>query len=162
MSLSRRIEDQIRSRVIALFPRQMTKQRAPPVDAEYFEYALFAVTVRRWPAPLTRALEMLLLDCLHRAAVLIEPVSADSLTKTGIFAERAGDFWRLPAQLRLSERAEKKANAQKAGISGPFSRLKLGQRLEWMAGAAGFEPRYGEFEIGYSCLSERSSRTPFH
>jgi hypothetical protein len=30
-----------------------------------------------------------------RAAVLIEPVSADSLPKTGIFAETAGDFRRF-------------------------------------------------------------------
>jgi hypothetical protein len=31
-------------------------------------------------------------SCGPRAAVLIEPVSADSLPKTGIFAEKAGDF----------------------------------------------------------------------
>ena len=30
--------------------------------------------------------------CHPRAAVLIEPVSADSLPKTGIFADKAGDF----------------------------------------------------------------------
>jgi Transposase len=35
-----------------------------------------------------------------RAAVVIKPVSARSLSKTGIFAEKAGDFRRFPPQPR--------------------------------------------------------------
>lgn len=31
-----------------------------------------------------------------------------------------------------------------------------------MGGAEGIEPRYGDFEIGCSCLFERSCRTPLH
>ena len=58
-----------------------------------------------------------------RAAVLIKPVSADSLPKTGIFAETAGDFQPFPPQIRRSRILETEANAQKAGISGPFSGL---------------------------------------
>jgi len=63
------------------------------------------------------------------AAVVIEPVSAHILPKTGIFAEKAGDFRRFPSQPRQSGSPETKANARKAGISGPFSRL-LGSLAE--------------------------------
>jgi uncharacterized protein YbjT (DUF2867 family) len=59
-----------------------------------------------------------------RATVLIEPVSADSLPKMGIFAEMAGDSWQFPPHVRQSGSPETKSNARKAGISGPFSRLK--------------------------------------
>jgi hypothetical protein len=69
-----------------------------------------------------------------RAAVMIEPVSADSLRKTGIFADEAGDFRRFRPQGR--RRLETRANAQKAGIFGRFSRL-LGRLAErgngWLA-----------------------------
>jgi hypothetical protein len=43
--------------------------------------------------------------------------------------EKAGDFRQLSAQLRRIGRPETEANAQKAGISGPFSRL-LGSLAE--------------------------------
>jgi hypothetical protein len=33
---------------------------------------------------------------------------------------------------------------------------------EWLAGAQGFEPRYGDFEMGFSRLFERRYRTPFN
>ena len=39
---------------------------------------------------------------------------------------------------------------------------KCRQTQEWMGGAEGIEPRYGDFEIGCSCLFERSCRTPLH
>jgi hypothetical protein len=61
------------------------------------------------------------IDCLPRAAVGIETVSADSLRKTGISADKAGDFRRLPPQDRRAGSLETKSNARKAGISGPFS-----------------------------------------
>ena len=67
---------------------------------------------------------------------LIEPVSADSLPKMGIFAETAGDFCRFPPPPRPPGSSETKANARKARISGPFSRL-LGslakRRNAWLA-----------------------------
>ena len=63
------------------------------------------------------------IDYVRRAAVQIEPVSAESLPKTGIFAEMDGDFWRFPPHVRQSGSPETKANARKAGISGPFWRL---------------------------------------
>jgi hypothetical protein len=62
-------------------------------------------------------------ECNGRAAVLIEPVSADSLPKTGIFAEKVGDFRRFPPQAWQGGSPETKAKARKAGISGPFSGL---------------------------------------
>jgi len=52
---------------------------------------------------------------------VIEPVSADSLRKTGIFADKVGDFRQFAPQGRRIRILETKANAQKAGISGPFS-----------------------------------------
>src|SRR5450631_787905 len=64
-----------------------------------------------------------------RAAVVIKPVSSGSLRKTGIFADKAGDFRRFPPQVRQSGSPETKANARKARISGPFSRL-LGSLAE--------------------------------
>jgi hypothetical protein len=63
------------------------------------------------------------IDCRSRAAVVIEPVSADSLRKTGIFADTTGDFRRFPRQLRQNGCLETKENTRKAWISGPFSRL---------------------------------------
>jgi hypothetical protein len=59
-------------------------------------------------------------DCVHRAAVAIELVSADSFRKTGILADKAGDFRRFPPRIGVPET---KSNARKVGISGPFSRL---------------------------------------
>jgi len=65
--------------------------------------------------------------------VLIGPVSADCLSKTVIFAETAGDFPGFRPQDRQSGSPETEANARKAGISGPFSRL-LGSLAErWSA-----------------------------
>jgi hypothetical protein len=60
---------------------------------------------------------------------VIKPVSADSLRKTGIFADKAGDFRRFLPQDRRTESSETKSNARKAGISGPFSRF-LGSLAE--------------------------------
>jgi hypothetical protein len=60
---------------------------------------------------------------------VIAPVFADSLRKTGIFADRAGDFSRFPAQDLQTEGLETKSNARIARISGSFSRL-LGSRAE--------------------------------
>ena len=73
-----------------------------------------------------------------RAAVVIEPVSGDSLRKTGVFADKAGDFRRFPPQVRRSGSPETKANARKAGISGPFSPL-LGSLAERRTGWLGRE-----------------------
>lgn len=60
---------------------------------------------------------------------MIKPVSADSLRKTGIFADKAGDFRRFPPQVRRTGSPETKSNARNAGISGPFSRF-LGSLAE--------------------------------
>jgi hypothetical protein len=68
-----------------------------------------------------------------RAAVVIKPVSADSLRKTGIFADKAGDFRQFPPPNRRNGSLETKSNARKAGISGPFSRL-LGSLAELRTG----------------------------
>jgi hypothetical protein len=94
----------------------------------------------------------------RRAAVVIELVSADSLRKTGIIADKAGDFRRFPPQVRQSGSPETKANAQKAGISDPFSRLlrSLAKTREWLAGAGGIEPPDDELEIRRSRPSESS------
>jgi hypothetical protein len=42
------------------------------------------------------------------AAVVIKLISAHSLCKTGIFAEKAGDFWRFPPQTRRSGSPERR------------------------------------------------------
>jgi hypothetical protein len=69
------------------------------------------------------------------AAVAIEPVSVDSLRKTGIFADLAEDFRRFLPQLRQIRSLETKANARKAAISGLFSRLfgsPVDRRTDWL------------------------------
>jgi hypothetical protein len=43
-----------------------------------------------------RSLAVRQIDCRPRAAVVMKIVSADSLRKTGIFADKAGDFRRFP------------------------------------------------------------------
>jgi hypothetical protein len=73
-----------------------------------------------------------------RAAVVIKPASAQSLSKTGIFAERARDFRRFPPPPRQTRSPETKANARKARISGPSSRL-LGNLAERRTGWLGRE-----------------------
>jgi hypothetical protein len=78
------------------------------------------------------------LHCRARAAVVIKPVSANSLSKTGIFAEKAGDFRPFPPSPRQTGGPETKANARKARISGPFSRL-LGSLAERRNGWLGRE-----------------------
>jgi hypothetical protein len=56
---------------------------------------------------------------LARAAVVIEPVSANNLYKTGISPDAVGDFWPIPSHDREIGSLETKPNAQKARISGP-------------------------------------------
>jgi hypothetical protein len=56
-------------------------------------------------------------------AVAIEAISADSLRKTGISADRAGDFRRSAPQDPVTVNPETKSITRNAGISGPFSRL---------------------------------------
>jgi len=77
-------------------------------------------------------------ECHDRAAVLIEPVAADSLSKTGIFAKTAGDFRRFPPQVRQGGSPETKSNARKAGISGLFLGL-LGSLAKRRTGWLGRE-----------------------
>jgi hypothetical protein len=96
-------------------------------------------------------------DGRPRAAVLIEPVSADSLPKTEMFAETAGEFRRFPPQLRQSQIPETEAHAQKTGSSGPFSPL-LGSLA---GGREGLDPRCGELQNRMLCLPERSRGTEF-
>jgi hypothetical protein len=76
------------------------------------------------------------IECQGRAAVVIKPVSAESLYETGISAGMAGDFRRFPPQDWRAESAETKSNTRKARISGPFLRL-LGSLVErrngWLA-----------------------------
>ncbi len=75
-------------------------------------------------------------DEVRRAAVVIKPVSADSLRKMGIFADKGGDFRRFPPQVRRTGSPETRSNARKAGISGPFLRFlrSLAERTNgWLA-----------------------------
>ena len=82
---------------------------------------------------LLEALSVREIGCRPRAAVVIKPVSADSLRKMGISADKAGDFRQLPPQDRRAGSPETKSNGQKAGISGPFSGF-LGSLAERMNG----------------------------
>lgn len=55
--------------------------------------------------------------------MVIEQVSADSLRKTRIFADTAGDFRRFRHWDWEIGSLETRSNARKARISGPFWRL---------------------------------------
>ena len=57
------------------------------------------------------------------AAVAIETISANNLCKTGIPADRAGDFERFAPRDAVTGRPETKSITRKAGISGHFSGL---------------------------------------
>lgn len=57
-------------------------------------------------------------ECVGQAAVVIEPISAGSLRKTGNFAATAGDFRRFDLRLRETGSLETKLSARKARISG--------------------------------------------
>lgn len=56
------------------------------------------------------------IDCRLRAAVVIEPVSADSLRKMGISADTAGDFRRFPPQVRQAGAQRRKRMRRKPGF----------------------------------------------
>ena len=69
------------------------------------------------------------------AAVVIEPVSADSLCKTGIFEDRAGDFRQFRPREGVIGDPETKSNARNAGIPGPVRRwlqTVAERRTEWL------------------------------
>jgi hypothetical protein len=103
-------------------------------------------------------------DCHSRAAVVIEPVSAESLRKMGIFAVNAGDFRRFPPRDRRTGSTETKPNARKAGIFGLFSRVlgSLAERRNGWLGRKESNLHMGDFKGDFSCLFERIWRTPFH
>jgi hypothetical protein len=106
--------------------RRATPPNTPSVSppfVELFEIDLDAcVSFRDFANPSGGIRETAQTECHGRAAVVIKPVSADSLDKMGIFANEAGDFRRFPPQVRQSGSPETKANVRKAGISGPFLR----------------------------------------
>ena len=79
---------------------------------------------------------------------MIKLVSADSLRKTGIFAENAGDFPQFPPQVRQSGGPETESNGAKSRDFRPILALlgKPGRTPDWLAEAGGFELRYGELE----------------
>ena len=52
---------------------------------------------------------------------MIEPVSAEGLRKTGIFAVKAGDFRGFPPWDRRTGSLETSPKPRNAGISGPFA-----------------------------------------
>lgn len=57
-------------------------------------------------------------DCVRRAAVVIEPVSANSLCETGVFRETAGDFPLFRPGDWKTENLETKPNAGKPRFQG--------------------------------------------
>ncbi len=69
---------------------------------------------------------------------MIEPVSADSLRKTGIFADLAGDFCRFRHRDLQTTAPETESIARKARVSGPFQHppAKFGETLGCLAGNA--------------------------
>jgi len=81
------------------------------------------------------------MECRGQAAVLIEPVSADNLPKTGIFAETP-ETSRFPPQVRQSGSPETQSECAKSRDFRPFLGF-FKMSLEWpdcLAGAGGFEP----------------------
>jgi len=75
------------------------------------------------------------IHCVDRAAVLIEPVSSDSLPKTGIFAETAGDFWRFPPHVRQRGSPETQAIARKPVFP---ARFRVSRKARQIAGMRGW------------------------
>ena len=76
-----------------------------------------------------------------RAAVVIAPVSASNLHKTGVFRETAGDFPRFRqglADRKSGDQAERRKSpdfrALEAQVANP------GRTQDGLAGAGGFEP----------------------
>ena len=70
---------------------------------------------------------------------MIEPVSAESLRKTGIFADKAGDFRRFPPQDRRTGSPETKLECAKSRDFRPYSAWSVGA---WPnAGMAGWGGR---------------------
>jgi hypothetical protein len=82
-----------------------------------------------------------------RAAVVIEPVSADNLRKTGISADKAGDFPRIPPQDRKTGSAETKSKARNGREFRPITASlgKLGRTPDCQADL-------GRFELAHSQL----------
>ena len=80
------------------------------------------------------------------AAVVIEPVSADSHRKTGIFADTAGDFRPILACfLNFAKSGVRKRQIREKPGFPAYSRVYRGPRRtpEWLAGAGGIEPPNG-------------------
>jgi hypothetical protein len=72
----------------------------------------------------------------NRRAAVIKLVSADSLRKTGIFTDTAGDFRQFALQSWRLGSPETKSNARNAGISGLISRFSgdlAERRSAWLA-----------------------------
>ena len=86
-------------------------------------------------------------ECHARAAVVrSNPLSGDSLCKTGIFADVAGGFCRLRPPYLQTKGPGTESKARKAGISGPFSPFlgNLGQRRNGWLGREGSNLRMVE------------------
>jgi hypothetical protein len=88
-----------------------------------------AVSANRWAQIAVERTGWRPLQCISNQ------VSGQSLCKTGIFADAAGDFRRLAPQNQGIGGLETKSNARKAGISGPISRFfesLAGRRNAWL------------------------------
>ena len=86
------------------------------------------------------------IECQGRAAVLIEPVSADSLSTMGIFAVTAGDFRRFrPPPPQKGVFRDESGCAKRPDFSPILASLgKPGRMQEWVAGAEVIEPPNGQ------------------
>src|SRR5882762_6840720 len=76
------------------------RTRARTWDPMIKSHLLVDVAARQYELPHRRPSRRWIVTLQLRAAVVIKPVSDNSLRKTGIFAERAGDFRRFPPQDR--------------------------------------------------------------
>jgi hypothetical protein len=136
------------------------RTRARTWDPMIKSHLLVDVAARQYELPHRPPSRRWLFTLQLRAAVVIKPVSYNSLRKTGIFAERAGDFRRFPPQDRRTGSPETNRMREKPVFTAVATSLgQLGRMQEWLAGAKGFEPRYGELEIRRSRLFEASAKT---
>jgi hypothetical protein len=95
---------------------------------------------------------------------MIEPVSTDCLSKTGVFTKTAGDFPRFPPQGRPTGSLETKSNRRKARISSPIARRLRTLGHHWTAWPGRKESNL-DIAISKSdgsCLFETSCKTPLH
>jgi hypothetical protein len=96
-----------------------------------------------------------------RAAVLIDPVPADKSLQNGNIRGNGRKLLAISASSPAKRESRDESECAKSRDFRPIlaSVREPGLTPEWVAGAKGFEPRYGELEIRPSRLFEGIPKT---